>query len=51
VSVFPVGDFVSLVLTVSLGAIIYFITVLWIDHSIRKDLKTLMDTMNFPLIP
>jgi O-antigen/teichoic acid export membrane protein len=48
---FPIVDFISLALTVSLGAIIYFVTVLWIDHSIRKDLKTLLDTMNFPLIP
>jgi len=49
--VFPIGDFISLALTVSVGAVIYFVTVLWIDHSIRKDLKTLLDTMNFPLIP
>jgi len=51
VFVFPIVDFISLGLTVSIGAIIYFMTVLWIDRSIRKDLKTLLDTMNFPLIP
>ena len=49
--VFPIVDFISLALTVSIGAIIYFIIILWIDRRIRKDLKILLDTMNFPLIP
>jgi O-antigen/teichoic acid export membrane protein len=49
--VFPIKDFLSLGLTVSTGAIIYSITVLWIDRRIRNDLKTLLHTMNFPLIP
>jgi O-antigen/teichoic acid export membrane protein len=49
--VFPIGDFVSLVLAVIMGAIIYSVTVLWIDRTIRNDLKTLLQTMNFPLFP
>lgn len=49
--VFPIENFFSLCLTITLGALLYFIAVLWIDRTIRNDLKTFLDTMNFPLIP
>jgi O-antigen/teichoic acid export membrane protein len=47
----PVQDFVSLGLVITLGAIIYFCAVLGIDRTIRNDLKTILYTMNFPIIP
>jgi O-antigen/teichoic acid export membrane protein len=51
VSVFPVQDFIGLVLVLGFSAIIYFAAVLGIDRSIRNDLKGLLDTMHIPLIP
>ena len=50
-SVLPVQDFVSLGLVITLGAIIYFCAVLGIDHTIRSDLKELLDTMHLPILP
>jgi O-antigen/teichoic acid export membrane protein len=50
-NILPVHDFVSLILILIFSAIIYFCAVLSIDRRIRNDLKGLLDTMNFPLIP
>jgi O-antigen/teichoic acid export membrane protein len=50
-NILPVQDFIGLVLVLILGAIIYFSAVLWIDPTIRNDLKELLDTMHLPFIP
>jgi len=46
----PIQNFIGLVLILALGALIYLVTVLGIDRSIRNDLKGLLHTMNFPII-
>jgi hypothetical protein len=51
VNIFPILDFIGLVLVLGFSAIIYFTSVLGIDRSIRNDLKELLDTMHLPIIP
>ena len=51
VYLFPIRDFVGLVLVLGFSAIIYFVSVLGIDRTIRNDLKELLDTMHLPIIP
>jgi len=51
VSIFPIQDFIGLVLVLGISAIIYFTSVLGIDRSIRNDLTELLDTMHIPIIP
>jgi len=49
--VISIRDFISLGLSIGIGAIIYFLVLLLIDKTIRSELKELLDTMNIPLIP
>lgn len=49
--VFPLRNIFDLILSIGISSIIYFVVVLGIDRTIRNDLKILLDTMNFPLIP
>ena len=51
VYLFPIRDFVGLVLVLGFSAIIYFVSVLGIDRTIRNDLKLLLETMHLPIIP
>lgn len=51
VYLFPIRDFFGLVLVLGFSAIIYFVSVLGIDRTIRNDLKELLDTMHLPIIP
>jgi len=49
--IFPIRDFAGLVLILGFGALVYFVSVLGIDRTIRDDLKELLDTMHLPVIP
>jgi len=48
---FPIRSFIGLGLVICIGAIIYLMVILKIDHSIRSDLKVLLDTMHLPFLP
>jgi O-antigen/teichoic acid export membrane protein len=50
VYIFPIRDFVGLMLILGFSAIVYFVSVLGIDRTIRNDLKELLDTMHLPVI-
>jgi O-antigen/teichoic acid export membrane protein len=51
VYIFPIRDFLGLVLVLGFSAIVYFVSVLCIDRTIRNDLKLLLETMHLPIIP
>lgn len=50
-AIFPIREFIGLVLAVAIGAAVYFAAVLALDDRIRNDLKGLLETMSFPIIP